>query len=310
MPFGERMNLTMGKIEDLLPLFLMFGVLVLMLIFFQRKLSRIRSEKAVASPHDLPLRGPGESILDRIDRSAAELAAFGVAAAVLPLVLLLTYISYLHFSGKSGGWMDLVYLVCLSVGFIPYGVNKLRRINAKIKRLRRVYAGVQAVALEINRLMLSGYHVYHDFPSGRFHIDHVIIGPTGVFTVQSRIPSCFDRGNLRRGDTISAVGNALSLSQTTDTVSIQTTAFHASWLANWLLTATGEALRVQPLLTLPGWTIDCLDEQEVIVVEAAGIKGVVRTTSINPLTSGKIQRLCAEIETKYRRERFGKSRRA
>ncbi|MBL0714399.1 MAG: NERD domain-containing protein [Desulfosarcina sp.] len=296
------MNLPFEKIESLLPLFLIFGVLVLMLALLQRKLGEIRVGFSDERPHACFLRSPGESILARIDRATGELVAFGVAVAVVPLVLILTYLVYVLFTRNREGWMDIAYLVCLSTGFLLYGGNKLRRLSAKKRRLRKVYAGLQAVALEINRLMLSGHHVYHDFPSGGFYIDHIIVGPTGVFTVQSRIPSQFESANGSQDKTVSVDGNELIFRKTTDTRAIQTTAFRASWLASWVLTATGEALRVHPLLTLPGWTVDIIDEQDVITVDSAKIGDVIRTTRVNPLSTNAIHRLCTEIENKYRCE--------
>ncbi len=290
-------------IEELLPLFLIFGVLVALLAIFQRKLGGINAGRTYGRLADLPFRIPGASVLDRFDRTTSEFAVFGVAVAVVPLSLLVTYLAYLHFGGKNAKLMDMVYLTCILTGFLLYATNKLRRLEAKKKRLRRVYTGLQMVAQEINSLMSSGYQVYHDFPSGRFHIDHIIVGPNGVFTIQSRIPSCFDGAVERRQLAVKAMGKELRALKTTDAVSIRTTAFHAAWLANWLLTAAGEAVRVQPLLTLPGFTIEAVDTADVVMADPAHIAGVVRTTCVNPLTPETIQRLCAEIEIKYRRER-------
>ncbi len=293
--------------EELLPLFLMFGVLLALLAIFQRKLGGINAGRAYGRLDDLPFRIPGASVLDRFDRTTSEFTIFAVAVAVVPLTLLVSYLAYLYLSGKNAKLMDMVYLTCLLVGFLLYGTHKLRRLDAKKKRLQRVYTGLQMVAQEINGLMSSGYQVYHDFPSGRFHIDHIIVGPNGVFTIQSRIPSCFDGAVERRHFVIKAMGKELRAAKTTDAVSIRTTAIHAAWLANWLLTAAGEAVRVQPLLTLPGFTIDAVDTADVIMADPARIVGVVRTTCVNPLTPETIQRLCAEIEIKYRREVSPKS---
>ncbi len=300
------MNHSLDKFEELLPLILMFGVLVLLLAFFQHRLGGIRAFTSEDRLLDPPLRSPGASIFERIERTTSEFSVFAVAVAVVPLALLVTYLSYLLFSGKAESLLDIVYLVCLLVGFLLYGTNKLRRLDAKKRRLQRVYAGLQTVAQEISRLMASGYRVYHDFPSGRFHIDHIIVGPNGVFSIQSRIPSCFDPAAAQKQCVIRARGKKLMAMKIVDGVTMRTTAFHASWLANWLLTAAGEAVRVQALLTLPGFTIEAVDTRDVIAVDPMHIVGVVRTTRANPLGSETIQRLCEEIELKYRRERSGR----
>ena len=297
------MSINLASIKNLLPLFMMFGVLVVMLACLQRRLETIRARRADVYPLNMYLRSPGESTLNRIDRATSEFLTFGIAVAVVPLILLLTYLAYVNFARAPQGWLELAYLVCLSMGFLLYGVNKLRRLRLKTKRLRKMYTGLQSVALEINQLLLSGHHVYHDFPSGRFYIDHIIVGPTGVFTVQSRIPSGFLRASAHQDRRVSVVGSELITDQTTDTHTIPNTVFHASWLANWLLTDTGEAVRVQPLLTLPGWDVETIDDQALIGVDPARIGSVVRTTCVHPLAAESIHRLCAALETKYRRER-------
>ena len=30
------------------------------------------------------------------------------------------------------------------------------------------------------------WHVYHDFVAGKFHVDHVLVGPAGVFAVETK----------------------------------------------------------------------------------------------------------------------------
>ena len=30
------------------------------------------------------------------------------------------------------------------------------------------------------------YHVFHDFAAGRYHVDHVVVGPTGIFSVETK----------------------------------------------------------------------------------------------------------------------------
>ncbi len=297
------MNTIVKQFEELLPLVLLFGVLVLLLVIFQRKLGGLASGRGGDRVQGLSLRSPGASVLDQIERAVSEFNIFGVAVAVVPLTLLLAYLTYLLSSGRAAGQLEIIYLVCLLVGFLLYGTNKLRRLDVKKKRLQRVYAGIQMVAQEVNRLMASGYHVYHDFPSGRFHIDHIVVGPTGVFAIRSRIPSSLDRSAQDQPYPVSAVGEALTASKVADNATIRTTVFHAAWLANWLLTAAGDAVRVQPLLTLPGYRFEVVDTADIIAVDPTRIAGAIRTTRANPLGIEAVQRLCSEIERKYRRAR-------
>jgi hypothetical protein len=100
---------------------------------------------------------------------------------------------------------------------------------------------------------------------------------------------------------VSAAGEILTAKKATDTTTIRTTVFHAAWLANWLLTAAGDAVRVQPLLTLPGYRFEFADNPEIVAVDPTRIVSTVRANRASHLGIETIQRLRNEIERKYRR---------
>ena len=56
----------------------------------------------------------------------------------------------------------------------------------KRRNLRLGYEGEIAVGQELNQLMLQGKHVYHDFPADKFNIDHIVVGRSGIFAVETK----------------------------------------------------------------------------------------------------------------------------
>jgi len=48
------------------------------------------------------------------------------------------------------------------------------------------FQGERYVAEELNQLMADGFHVFHDVPFENYNMDHVLVGPTGVFVVETR----------------------------------------------------------------------------------------------------------------------------
>ncbi len=71
-----------------------------------------------------------------------------------------------------------IWLVYSSAKF----VNRFRRI----KQLRLGYECELAVGQELDLLMLKGFRIFHDVPAENFNIDHIIIGPSGVFAVETK----------------------------------------------------------------------------------------------------------------------------
>lgn len=42
------------------------------------------------------------------------------------------------------------------------------------------------VGAELERLHEQGFHVFHDWDSGRGNVDHFVVGPTGIFAVETK----------------------------------------------------------------------------------------------------------------------------
>lgn len=57
----------------------------------------------------------------------------------------------------------------------------LRRVESYFKGAR----GEERVAALLDSLP-TGWHVFHDFPAGNYHVDHVVVGPAGVFALETK----------------------------------------------------------------------------------------------------------------------------
>jgi hypothetical protein len=287
------------KMSWLLPLVLLFGLLVLMLATLQHFLAEIRLQSAARHLHISALRSPGESTRHRIDRTNGEIAAFAVAIGAIPLALYAALLSYVHFLFLNLGWMETGYFGILSIGFILYGMNKIKRLKSRRRRLYIRYEGQMAVAQEVNRLVPEGHRVYHDFPTDRFHIDHIIVGPRGVFTVTATV---VPKPAHRLEEHAMLDGQRIVFGKKSDHRTLAYAAFQASWLAKWLLTATGEALAVQPILTIPGWRVKTLRKSTVLTVEPSAIGDAVSRFQGYRLSQKTIRLVSEQIEAKCRIE--------
>ena len=72
-------------------------------------------------------------------------------------------------------------LVVALVAVVVYWRKGLRRVESFFRGAR----GEERVANVLCRLPES-YHVFHDFVAGRDHVDHVVAGPAGVFSVETK----------------------------------------------------------------------------------------------------------------------------
>ena len=67
------------------------------------------------------------------------------------------------------------------IAVVAYWRKGLRRVESFFRGAR----GEERVASVLASLPES-YHVFHDFVAGREHVDHVVVGPAGVFSIETK----------------------------------------------------------------------------------------------------------------------------
>src|ERR1044071_1750103 len=131
---------------------------------------------------DRPLRNPGQSLDEQIQDFIYDHMLWPVLSALFfVLVAGLEWFRYLRTIPPSPG----LYTVGAAaiVGFAAYRVFKgLPRLHA----LRQGRDGEKAVGQFLEALRERGYRVFHDVVGSGFNVDHILIGPAGAFTVETK----------------------------------------------------------------------------------------------------------------------------
>jgi hypothetical protein len=73
----------------------------------------------------------------------------------------------------------------IAVGAVGYALFRFVRVKQEWEALRLGCDGERDVGQKLEALWKSGYQVFHDIIGDGFNIDHVLIGPAGIFTVQA-----------------------------------------------------------------------------------------------------------------------------
>lgn len=89
-----------------------------------------------------------------------------------------------------GGWLVLGLgggaLIALELGAVAVMVFAERRTGPTFDRWLRGAEGEKRVGAILEGLAGDGWHVTHDVCLGRGNIDHVLVGPGGVFAVETK----------------------------------------------------------------------------------------------------------------------------
>ena len=175
--------------------------------------------------------------------------------AAMCFVLALTEWTRYLFSTRPHPWIftGVAALACAYAGF------KLWRTRIRIRALRLGRDGERAVADHLEWLRRDDFVVFHDIPNGDANIDHVLIGPPGVFTIETKTLSKPERGPCKitlEGGVLRANGRPLDRNPL-----IQAKA-QAGWLRAFLAESQFKA-RVHPVVVFPGWFVEPFDTKAV-----------------------------------------------
>ena len=223
-----------------------------------------------------------------------------VLVITTPLLLYAIYISSLHF-GKStlSPWTFTAYIIA-GICFIVYCLLDLISLLSLRRSHQLGYEGEIAVGQELNQLMRDGYYVYHDFPAGKFNIDHIVVGNSGVFAVETKArpkPTSTDR---KADAKVKYDGRCLRFPNGTDVESLEQTKRHAEWLSKWLRSSVGEAVRVRPVLALPGWFVERVASGGIRVINPKNFRYIAKPRNGSMLTDRMISRIVHQLEQKCR----------
>jgi Nuclease-related domain len=73
-----------------------------------------------------------------------------------------------------------------AAGYIGFAWTRVRKFHRQYQHLKLGRDGERTVGQELEKLRAKGYRVYHDFLGEKYNVDHVVIGPTGVFTINTK----------------------------------------------------------------------------------------------------------------------------
>lgn len=197
---------------------------------------------------DRPLRNPGESLDEEIDRFLHD-KALPYALAVSFIVLLTILEWYRWIADIEPNPYPVTSLALIVT---PFCVFRIYRIKKHIRNLRLGRDGEKVVGQYLERIRSMGAEVFHDVPEKNFNLDHVVIASSGVYLIETKTYSKPEQGEA----TITFNGTHITMRGrgSYDAPVIQAKA-GARWLRDFLKESTGREYPIRPVLLFPGWFI-------------------------------------------------------
>jgi hypothetical protein len=244
-----------------------------------------------------PLRLPGQSVDEQIqDLIRNRISERIVFVAMVLLLTLMEWIRWLFEIAVSPYLYTILFVLSVAIT-TPQLVSARRRL----RNLRLGRDGERAVGQTLERLRRHGYHVFHDIVGAGWNVDHVLIGPGGIFTVETKTFSKPRKGRA----TITYNRFGLHHEHGFDMSDCLVQAKAQARFLNYLLgEETGKSLPVQPVVVFPGWYIDTdgTESREVWVLEPKAFLKWIRNRK-EILTAEQI-RLARRVVSKASRRSY------
>jgi hypothetical protein len=249
------------------------------------------------------LRSPGESLRARIEEVQWDIASLlGVGMLPMPVVLGVYFATWVAAGQAPSATLASFLAAAGLLGQLWVGWGLWRSL-ARLRRLTLGHEAELAVGQELSHLGGAGYRIFHDFPadSGVFNIDHIVVGPGGVFLIETQGRATPGKAAADTPWEVKYDGKVLQFPGWLETKPLAQAQRNAEWLEKWLSSAVGEPTPVQPVVALPGWFVRRSNSHHIPVLAVGEIQGYFASRPKQPeMTAELVRRIVHQLDQKCR----------
>ncbi len=252
---------------------------------------------------DKLLRGPGESLKQKIELMDENMIFLLMALLVVPLLGGFGVLAWLQQAQIGSPSLRMALALIVALGLVLAGSWYLAKEAFRRGNHYLGWFGERLTAEELEPLKAQGWQIFHDVPvsagKAEWNIDHVAVGPGGVFAIETKMRR---KGHARPGRKDHEVfydGRVLSWPWIEDRYGLDQAEKNAKELEDWIEQLTNVKTKVAAVLTFPGWYIVERALGPVRVVNAAFLPALLNARS-NVLTAQQIDLVSRQLESRCR----------
>ncbi len=275
-----------------IPMIMFFGVIVVWL--------RTEAKKRRNPLNRDLLRTPGQSLRDELDENDSNILEYFLSISVVPVTLYAALLSLWVDKGRAPSLLTSLSFGAVVVGVIAFVCWKVLRLLKRRRNLQLGYEAELATGEELNQLARQGFWTFHDVPAENSNIDHVVVGPSGVFAVETKGRTKPAEEEAQKTWEVVYDGKKLQFPAWTETEPLQQAERQANWLRKWLSSAVGERVKVQPILALPGWYVRRTSGEGVVVISAREANSAIAKRRGSEISAQFIQQIVHQLDQRCR----------
>src|SRR3989344_3976341 len=192
-----------------------------------------------------PLRLPGQTIDEKIGTILDE----KIMSYLLSIILVLFLVAYewIHWFWVIQPRPILVTII--GVIFTIFCISRIRINISDIQNLKKGRDGERIVGQMLEELRSDGAVVFHDILGPSFNIDHVVVSPHGIFTIETKTWNKKSKDEVIKFDGERLFINGYSPERDP----IKQSLAGAHWIKQTLKESTGKEFHIKPVIVFPDW---------------------------------------------------------
>lgn len=195
-----------------------------------------------------PLRSAGQSITEHQWALIEKKVLWPLVFAAMMVAMAFAEWMRFYNPGPPQPWI----LTTVAVAALIFAGYRAISVRQKLRQLRDARDGERAVGEFLDKLRAEGYHVFHDLLGDGFNLDHVLIGPAGVFTIETKTYSKPAKGKAE----LMFDGERIKFGHwEPDRNPVIQARAQVGWLSSLLKETTGRDFPVHPVIVFPGWFV-------------------------------------------------------
>ena len=262
----------------------------IVLKFYNNKIKRRKSPINIEL-----LRNAGDSIQEKINNINDEIIFNLFLLPIIPIIIYsLALSNFVPPQKEISALMIIIYISIILLSTIYFGKKVYELINERNK-LRLGLECEKAIGQCLSVLLKYGFNVYHDLQADNFNIDHVAVGHTGIFSIETK-----GRSKLLKAENnnwkVDFDGKRLIFPGWEETKPINQTINQSKWLKKFIQDTTGEKINVTPVIALSGWYITRKEKSSILTINGKNIDFIAKGARV--LTDKQIQSISFQIKSK------------
>ena len=284
-------TLTSGFVSGMV-----FGLPVIFIGWLLHRRRRRHRAEALEPFTEMPLRAPGESLRPKIeekDNQFDEAFVQMALAGILSIGIVSIAPTQLKLGVATGA-------IIVSAIVYMWSARRMLKLQKQLWNYRLGFTGERVTGEALNQLLAHGLQVFHDVPFEGFNIDHVIVGPAGVYAVETKTRRKRTELKGAAKAVVHYDGRELTFPRHRETAPIEQARLNAKTLSKWLTQSTGESTAVSGIVTLPGWWVESTGRSDVLVMNPKQVVGMFSNAPHSTLSADQIQRIVYQLTERCR----------